>query len=117
MFFRPFFELTKENPDGVYNFLCKYYYENNCPLTKEESEFIQKTINSLKDKDLNDFKVFLEPFKENKKLYKPLCKFRPNESYDCFINNKKVYISALDGPTLALTIAYLNIFGYDNVGN
>ena len=117
MIFRPFYEITKENPIAVYDFLCKYFYENNIALTTEENEFINKTLTSLEGKEIEDFNSFLEPFKNEKRLYKGLIKMRPNERFDCFVNNKRVYISTLDGTTLALTIAYLNIFGYSNVQN
>ena len=117
MIFRPFYLITDENPQGVHSFLCKYFYENNYPLTHEENTFINNTINELSKNKVKDLNSFLEPFKSQKNIYKELLKFKPNEKYDCFTNNKRVYIAALDGPTLALTIAYLNTFGCDNVQN
>lgn len=117
MIFKPFYKIINNNPEGVYTFLLKYFYENNCSLTTEENDYIRNTITNLSKSEVNSFDDFLAAFKDEKKLYKNLIKLRPNEKYDCFINNKRVYISALDGPTLSLTIAYLNIFGYANVEN
>ena len=116
MCFRPFYEITNENPDQVYQFLCKFFYESNYPLTKEESAFLLDTIKELKGK-VSNFDSFINAFEKKPKLYALLTNFLPEHKFDCFINNKKVYISTLDGITLSLTIAFLNIFGYSNVSN
>ena len=116
MCFRPFYEITNENPDKVYQFLCKFFYESNYPLTKEENIFLLETIKGLKG-NVSTVDNFITAFKKESRLYALLQNFLPEHKFDCFVNNKKVYISALDGITLTLTIDYLNIFGYSNVSN
>lgn len=117
MIFNPLFNLVSDNQEGVRLFLCNFFYENNLHIDKKNSIYITEKLNIFSKSKSKDTEEFINLFRENEYLYNALSLLKSENKYGFFTNGKRVYISTLDGPSLALTICYLNTFGYSNVQN
>lgn len=117
MIFSPLFNLVSDNQEGVRLFLCNFFYENNYHIDKDNSIYITEKLDNFSKSKSTDTEEFINLFRENEYLYNALLLLKSENKFGFFTNSKRVYISTLDGPSLALTICYLNIFGYDNVQN
>ena len=117
MIFNSILLLATENRKGVFQFLQELFYENDYELSPDEKAFLYNALIEYGKDEKKNYKLFIDRFSKKTEMCNILMQLCPNNKYGFFTNRQRVYIAGLDDKGLALTIAFLNIFGFGNVEN